>query len=359
MTAPTYSPGTAGVSLSRLARREAGVIEKLPIVDTFGRQVTYLRISVTDACNLRCVYCMPAGTVNWLTKHELLTYEEIVRVVRVAADHGVDKIRITGGEPLARAGLPDLIRRICRIPGIGDVAVSTNGTLLAQQALALKEAGLSRINVSLDSLIPERYSAITGGGRLDCLWAGLDAAIRAELNPVKINVVVLKGVNECEVVEMAALSLNRNLEIRFIEYMPLGESDGCARVPLEFGHVPNSVTMERIETGLGRMVPAEKASASGGPAQLWKVPGSDGFIGFISAMSKPFCKSCNRLRLTAQGEIRSCLLDGGHVSLKAVLRGGGTDHQVYEALQSAAMMRPEEHRPWASVSHRAMNRIGG
>lgn len=358
MTAPS-SPRTSGVSLSKLAHREAGGIEKLPIVDTFGRQVTYLRISVTDACNLRCVYCMPAGTVNWLPKHELLTYEEIVRVVRVAADHGVNKIRITGGEPLARAGLSELIRRICRIPGIRDLALSTNGTLLAQHALALKEAGLSRVNVSLDSLIPERYSAITGGGRLESLWEGIDAAIRAGLNPVKINVVVLKGVNEIEVVEMAALSLNRDLEIRFIEYMPLGDSDGCARVPSEFGHVPNSVTMERIETRLGRLVPVKKDSASDGPAQLWRVPGSEGRIGFISAMSRPFCGSCNRLRLTAQGEIRSCLLDGGHVSLKAVLRNEGTDHQVYTALQAAAMIRPHEHLAWTKINGGFMNRIGG
>lgn len=359
MTTPAFSPGTAGVSLSRLVQREAGAIERLPIIDAFGRQVTYLRISVTDACNLRCVYCMPGGTVDWLPKHELLTYEEIARVAQVAAVHGVEKIRITGGEPLVRAGLPDLVRRIRQIPDIHDVALSTNGILLARHAHFLKEAGLSRVNVSLDSLIPERYSAITGGGRLDSLWEGIDAAIRAGLSPVKVNVVVLKGVNEGEVAEMATLSLNRNLEIRFIEYMPLGDSDGCTRVPLEFGHVPNSLTMERIETKLGRLAPAEKDSISDGPAQRWKVPGSAGSIGFISPMSKPFCNSCNRLRLTAQGEIRSCLLDGGHVSLRAVLRGEGTDHQVYEALQSAAMMRPEEHRPWASVPNRAMNRIGG
>lgn len=359
MTAHSFSPGTAGVSLSRLAQREAGAIERLPIIDAFGRQVTYLRISVTDACNLRCVYCMPAGTVDWLPRNELLTYEEIARVAQVAANHGVNKFRITGGEPLARSGLPDLIRRIYRIPGIRDVALTTNGTLLARHALALKEAGLSRVNVSLDSLIPERYSAITGGGRLDNLWEGIDAAIRAGLSPVKVNVVVLKGVNEGEVSEMAALSLNRKIEVRFIEYMPLGESNGCSRVASGFEHVPSSETKARIEAKLGVLAHIDHDSTFAGPAQRWKLPDSEGSIGFISAMSSPFCGSCNRLRLTAQGEIRSCLLNGGQVSIKALLRGDGGEHRIYEALQSAAMMRPREHQPWTRIADGQMHMIGG
>ncbi|MCZ7649203.1 MAG: GTP 3',8-cyclase MoaA [Planctomycetota bacterium] len=293
-----------------------------PVVDAYGRRFTYLRVSVTDVCNLRCVYCMPEEGVAWLPKDEILSYEEIRTVVEAAAATGVYKVRITGGEPLARKQIDVLTGMLARVPGIDDLAMTTNGILLAQHARALREAGLKRVNVSLDTLNPERFARIARRGDVKDVLAGLAAAQVAGFDPVKLNMVVLGGVNDDEVEAFAALTLERAIEVRFIEYMPLQEAKGCALGSGSFGFVSNATTKERIARRFGDLEALEVGEGMRGPAEVWRLPRAAGRLGFISAMSAPFCARCDRLRLTATGEIRSCLLDGGGVDAKRILRGG-------------------------------------
>ena len=329
------------------------------IVDGYGRTFTYLRISVTDLCNLRCVYCMPEEGVPWLPREEILSFEEIVTVVEAAAACGVHKIRLTGGEPLVRNEIETLTGMVARVPGITDLAMTTNGIKLVACAAKLAAAGLRRINISLDTLDPVKFQAIARRGRLGDVLEGIAAAEAAGLRPLKINMVVLGGLNDEEAAEFAAFTLERALEVRFIEYMPLEEAKGCAMGSGNFSFVSNAVTRQRIEARFGALQPLEVGTQMRGPAEVWKIAGAAGRLGFISAMSAPFCKACDRLRLTAVGEVRSCLLDGGGVEIKSILRGGGTRQDLIAAFRRAAHIKPETHRAWDEIPGARMSRIGG
>jgi len=299
--------------------------------DSFQRPINYLRLSVTDRCNLRCRYCMPPQGIPLLPRGELLSYEEMALVVRAAAGLGISKVRLTGGEPLVRADLASLVAILAQTPGIDDLSLTTNGTLLDRHALALKEAGLRRVNVSLDSLRRDRFEQITRGGRLEEVLRGIDAALGAGLSPVKINMVVMGGINDDEVADFARLSLE-GWHIRFIELMPFAEGQ----------FVSTSEVRRRVEA-LGSLE-SSFPSAGGGPARYFRLPGAKGTIGFISPVSQHFCIGCNRLRLTAQGQLRPCLLEEGAVDLKGPLRAGASLETLQHLLQEATQAKPLRHR---------------
>ena len=330
----------------------------MPCLDSLSRPINYLRISVTDRCNLRCVYCMPAEGVPAKFPHDaILSYEEIVRVVRAAADMGISKIRLTGGEPLARLGVVDLVEMIAGVPGIDDISMTTNATLLPRYADDLKRAGLHRVNVSLDTLRPERFQQITRLGRLEDVLAGIDAAARAGLQPIKINCVVMRGVNDDEIVDFARLTLAQPWHVRFIEVMPLGATAGLAKME----HLPVSEVRARIEESLGALIPAEKGDRGNGPARYYRLEQAVGTVGFISAVSEHFCFSCNRLRLTADGKLRPCLLSDQEIDLRQALRRGADSEVLQALLRTAIERKPAGHHLAEDMvpSERQMSQIGG
>jgi len=328
-------------------------------LDTFARPINYLRISVTDRCNLRCVYCMPAGGIPLLTHQDILTFEEIERIVRVAAGLGIYKIRLTGGEPLTRIGITDLVRLIAAVPEIDDISMTTNGHLLPRYAQDLAAAGLRRVNVSLDSLRAGRFRALTRTGNLDRAWEGVLAAEAAGLIPVKINAVVMRGFNDDEVVDFGRLTLAAERHIRFIEVMPLGHNDLWA----EDGFVPMQEVRERIEAALGplRQVGQDNPVLGNGPARYWRLPGAPGTIGFISPVSEHFCAHCNRLRLTAEGQLRPCLLSDEEIDLRNPLRSGTDDTELKALITQAVVHKPARHhlREGEHPVNREMAQIGG
>jgi cyclic pyranopterin phosphate synthase len=285
---------------------------------------------VTDRCNLRCVYCMPPEGVVCRPHEEILRYEEIETVVRAAAELGISKIRLTGGEPLVRLGIVALVRSLAHIPGIDDLAMTTNGILLSRYAADLAEAGLQRVNVSLDTLRPERFHSITRLGRLEDVLAGMEAAQRAGLEPVKINAVVIRGMNDDEVVDLARKTMGAGWNVRFIEPMPVGNgvlADGEWRERV----VTKKEIQRRIEAALGELEPA-KMSVGNGPARYYRLPGAKGTLGFITPISEHFCYRCNRLRLTADGQLRPCLLSDYEIDLRTPLRQGADVAQIKELL---------------------------
>lgn len=350
------------------------------------RAVRMLRISLTDRCNFRCVYCMPADGVEWLAKDHLLSFEEIEQVVRAAVDvHGIGHIKLTGGEPTVRHGLVDLVRRLRAIPGIADLSMTTNGMLLESMAQPLADAGLDRLTVSIDSLNPQRFSQITRTGKLDAVLRGLDASERVGLSPVKINCVVMRGINDDEAADFARLTRDRPISVRFIEYMPLGDAalassatrdEGLRVDASEIGpaggcgaqdrgkdaFVSEAEVRQRIEDELGALEPIDRTLEAGvGPAVMYRLATGNprGRIGFISAMSKPFCSTCNRLRLTATGVLRSCLFEGGEIDLQPILRGAiGADRplRLGQAMTDCVRLRPIVH---GSHGNEQMSRIGG
>ena len=328
----------------------------MPYLDSFSRPISYLRVSVTDRCNLRCVYCMPAGGVPWHPHDEILRYEEIEMVVRAAASLGISKVRLTGGEPLVRRGLVDLVLMISRIPGIDDLAMTTNGTLLARYAEELKAAGLKRVNVSLDTLRPERFRTITRLGELSDTLEGIAAAKEAGLVPVKINTVVIRDLNDDEVVDFARLTCAPDWHVRFIEVMPLGDNADWAGN----GYVPMGEVRERIERELGELRPARLA-AGGGPARYYRLPDAQGTIGFITPISQHFCYQCNRLRLTADGKLRPCLLSDSEIDLRTPLRQGASAEDIKALIIKGIRNKPERHHLSEQVipQGRAMSEIGG
>ncbi len=324
-------------------------------IDAYNRSISYLRISVTDRCNLRCVYCMPEHGIPLKPHHELLTFEEIARIVRAAASLGITKIRLTGGEPLARRGIVELVRMIASVPGIEDLAMTTNGTLLPAFARQLKEAGLQRVNVSLDTLKPERFRQITRGGNLEDVLKGIEEARKAGLTPIKINTVVLEGFNRDEVVDFACLTLEDEWHVRFIEVMPVGDE-----AESNLGkYVSMREVREDIEKALGPLEPADLRG--NGPARYFRLKGAKGTIGFITPVSEHFCYQCNRLRLTSDGKLRPCLLSDFEVDIKTALRSGATDEELREIIKRAVRLKPERHNLEASSfpRGRAMAEIGG
>ena len=325
-----------------------------PLVDPYRRTVRDLRVSVTDRCNLRCAYCMPADGLVWLPRSEILTFEEIERVARVCVERfGFDGIRITGGEPTVRAHLPVLVAKLAAL-GV-DLSMTTNGVTLAGMAAGLRRAGLGRVNVSLDSLRPDRFAALTRRDELPAVIEGIDAAVAAGFSPVKVNCVLTRGVNDDEVVDLAAFGRQRGVTMRFIEFMPLDASGDW-----EAGAV---VPIDEIVSRIDAAFPLEPvAEASSAPARRFRYRDGAGEVGVVASVTRSFCDTCDRVRLTADGQFRHCLFAVRETDLRAVLRGGGTDDDV------AAAIEAEVGRKWAGHRigdvhfvrpARSMSQIGG
>ena len=326
-----------------------------PLIDTFGRLHNNLRISVTDRCNLRCTYCM-AEDVTYMDRGELLSFEEITRFVAIAAPLGIDKIRLTGGEPLLRHELPKLVEMLCRVPGIKDLSLTTNGVLLARDAQALYDAGLRRINVSLDALDPERFRQMARRDELDRVLDGIFAAQRVGFEPIKINAVSIRGITEHEVVPLAQFARKHGFEMRFIEYMPIGE-DHWERGKVYFAHE----ILDQLEAEVCPLVPAPNYDPRA-PAMEFAYTDGVGQVGIIASISRPFCMSCNRLRLTADGKLRNCLFALDETDIKNQLRGGATEEAIQQAIYGSVWAKWEGHEINTSrfiKPLRTMHAIGG
>jgi cyclic pyranopterin phosphate synthase len=325
------------------------------LIDTFGRAHNNLRISVTDRCNLRCTYCMPEEVV-FMDRAELLTFEEITHFVRVAAPLGIDKIRLTGGEPLLRRDLPRLVRMLADVPGIKDIGLTTNGLLLAGQAQALFDAGLRRINISLDTLDPGRFREVSRRDGLEQVLAGIDAAKRAGFHPIKINAVSIRGLTELEVVPLAHFARAHGLEMRFIEYMPIGAA-AWERNKVYFAHE----ILEQLEREVCPLVPADDYDPRA-PAMDFQYTDGGGRVGIIASVSRPFCMSCNRLRLTSDGKLRNCLFALDEVDVKSLLRDRPDDARLAEVIRQNVRDKWEGHEINTArfiKPPRTMHTIGG
>jgi cyclic pyranopterin phosphate synthase len=322
--------------------------------DAQGRQITYLRISVTDRCNFRCLYCMPEDGLEWLPKAEILSYEEIAEVVRQLAPAGIRRLRITGGEPTIRPDLDVLIRFLKDIPGIEDVALSTNGVKLPEKAALFAAAGLDRVNVSVDSLRQDRIAAIARRNLgLDPVQSLL-AAEHAGLSPIKVNVVVMRGINDDEIEDLARLTLNHPWHVRFIELMPVGDM-----AMLTWDHVvPSAEILERAGAALGGLTAAADAPIGNGPAEYYRAGGAPGTVGVITPMTHTYCGSCNRVRLTADGRLRTCLFGTHEVSFRDVLRAG---EPLLPLFRGALADKPPEHHllEMNNGGLRALSQVGG
>ena len=325
------------------------------MIDKHSRKISYLRVSVTDLCNLRCVYCMPPGGSELSRKEEILSLEEILKLVKHGVSLGVNKIRITGGEPLVRKGIISLVNQIAEIKGIDDIAMTTNGVFLKEFATQLKSSGLSRLNISLDTMREDRFAEITRGGNIADVFDGVEAVLKAGFKGTKMNAVVMRGDNDDEIHDFVRYIMERDIELRFIELMASGWKD----MVNEDRFMPTSEIMERVR-GVGELVP-DKQRIGGGPATIYRIKGALGSIGFISAVSKPFCSTCNRLRLTSDGKLRSCLLTGGEVDIKDILRSSNLDETEMQDKLTEAFLRVTDLKPIVhSGRNRAlMNQIGG
>ena len=315
------------------------------MIDNYGRDINYLRISVTDLCNLRCVYCMPEEGVCKIDHKDILTIEEIEEIATSAATLGINKVRLTGGEPLARKGILEIIDRVSTIPGIDEVGLTTNGTLLTKYAADLKKAGLTRVNISVDSFDPETYREITRGGDIENVIRGIDSAIEAGLTPIKLNAVLMGGVNDSLIKPLIALTEKSDFRVRFIEIMPIGECAGWNKE--RFISVSKVLEEE----------PALEHIGTDGVSDLYRKPGSKGSIGLISPISNHFCPSCNKLRVTSDGKLKPCLHSSEEISLRGL---HGED--LTKAIESAILTKPFKHElanESASRSQRGMNAIGG
>jgi len=329
----------------------------VPLVDPFGRVVKDLRISITDRCNFRCTYCMPEEGMEWLPRDALLTYEEQARIARVCVErYGFDAVRITGGEPTVRAHFPRLIAMLA--PLRVDLAVTTNGTRLAVMAHDLAQAGLQRVNVSLDSLRRETFLALTRRDELDRVLSGIDAALDAGLDPVKVNCVVIRDVNDDEVVDLARYGRERGVGVRFIEFMPLDAQGAWSADQV----VPAREILDRIDAVFPLQADHAPSAQHVPPAQRFRYADGEGDIGVIASVTEPFCESCDRVRITAEGQFRTCLFALDETDLRAVLRDGGSDDDVAAAIEAAVATKWAGHRI-GQVDFvrpdRSMSQIGG
>ncbi|NTU85105.1 MAG: GTP 3',8-cyclase MoaA [Chloroflexales bacterium] len=326
-----------------------------PALDSFGRRIDYMRISLTDRCNMRCVYCMPALGMRFAPRPELLTNDELLLVVGAAAAAGFRKLRLTGGEPTLRQELVELIRAMKAIPGIEHIAMTTNALRLRKLAGPLKEAGLDRVNISIDSLDPVKFRQMSRGGSLDEVWAGIRAADEAGLRPLKLNAVIVRGMNDDEVVRLAELTTRHPWEFRFIEVMPLTGVAGLA----EEGVVSTAELIALIEAHFGPLNPYGQDPAD--PARRYRIPGAPGKLGFISAVTDPFCATCNRMRLTADGRLHLCLLRDDELDLRAAIRSGATQAALEQIIRHAVQLKPWGHGLPEGVlpTLRGMSQLGG
>jgi len=326
------------------------------MLDTYNRNINYLRISVTDRCNLRCRYCMPEEGISKLERGEILSLEDIERLVKVAVKVGIRKIRLTGGEPLVRKHIDRLIGCIHEIPEIDDIAITTNGILFAAMAEELKAAGLDRVNFSLDTMVSEKFKYITRRGNLADVMKAIFKALDLGMEPVKINTVVIKGFNDDELLDFAELAYDFPLHIRFIEFMPIGD--------LSFWQEDHVITSRQIKEQIAQKyeLTPTKISKGSGPATYFRLTGGQGTIGFITPMSHKFCSECNRLRLTADGKLRGCLYDKREIDLKAALGNKSSDEDLKKLFIKAVHLKPSEHRMsdgWGKDNLRKMSQIGG
>ncbi len=328
------------------------------LLDSFGRVHNSLRISVTDRCNIRCFYCMPAENVQFKPRHELLSFEEIVRFVEVAARLGIDKLRLTGGEPLVRQDVPTLVKLLVEVPGIREVALTTNGILLAEQAAGLRSAGLHRLNVSLDAMSEATFEKISRRTGLQRVFDGIFAAQQAGFCKIRLNAVSIRGITEDEIVPLAAFARKQRLELRFIEYMPLDADQHWDHDQVLSGDEVRSI-IDR-EVGTLAALPVEDPSQ---PATDFEYADGGGRVGFINPVTQPFCGACNRLRLTAEGQIRNCLFSTVEWDARALLRGGGTDEELASLITACVAAKkpghgidtPEFIRPQRDVPNRRVN----
>lgn len=325
------------------------------LIDRCNRKLNYLRISITDRCNLKCIYCVPYDFIPKLPHKEILSYEEILHIVRISVRLGISKVRITGGEPLVRKGVYDFLEQLTKIQGLLDISLTTNGVLLKDNINKIKSAGIKRINISLDTLNRKKFRQIAGYDFFNQIWEGIELAQKMGFDPIKINVVPLKGVNYDELLDIAALSIAYPFHIRFIEYMPMGTNQMEIDRHLLFPEIKKQINQ------LGKMIPVEKGM-NDGPAERFKFESARGEIGFIRPISQHFCNTCNRLRLTASGQLRPCLMSDVQVDLKTPLRKGCSDDELAEVFLKAVRLKPSEHN--LSVDHPAgvsaqMCAIGG
>jgi len=333
--------------------------ESLALIDGFGRKIDYLRLSITDKCNLKCLYCMPpfSGRPH-LAQTEILNYEELYRLAEAAVTTGVSKIRVTGGEPLVRKGVIGFCEMLGKLRGLTDLSLTTNGIHLAAMAAPLRKAGVNRINISLDTLRPDTFADIAGRSRFDAVWTGIRQAEAVGFSPIKINVVVMRGVNDQEIDKMAAMTYAHPWHVRFIELMPFKTSTHDAYRQL---YLPVGAIMKKIpHIEAAQLVPAD---ATNGPARLCTLPGAKGKIGFIAPLSWHFCSTCNRLRVTADGNIRPCLFSEKEIDVKDPLRSGATRAELAALIQQASKTKPQGHfqEPYQARAHpwRTMRAIGG
>ncbi len=327
----------------------------MPLIDSFGRLHTYLRISVTDRCNLRCRYCMPSEGLQWKKREELLSFEEIERLAAIFVGMGVNKIRLTGGEPMLRRDFPELVARLARLKksGLKDLAMTTNATLLAGQAALLKEKGLSHINISLDSFKPERFEQITRLSCFDTVKAGLHEAIAAGFSKLKLNMVVIAGFNDDEILDFAAFASEHKINVRFIEFMPFKDNDW---------QIDKVVTFKEMKTTLDKHFQLSPAKQEAGDvARDFELAGG-GSLSFITSMSESFCSSCNRLRLTSDGSMKSCLFYPAEINLRDAMRQNASDEELRGMIRGCLAGKPEAHPPAEEIAardNRSMIEIGG
>ncbi|HYA04223.1 MAG TPA: GTP 3',8-cyclase MoaA [Syntrophobacteria bacterium] len=340
--------------MSEVARLES---LSMPPIDPYERRIDYLRVSVTDRCNLRCRYCMPPEGARKLAHADILSYEELLRLVRIALDIGISKVRLTGGEPLVRKGIIDFCRRLSRLPGLKSLSLTSNGVLMEECARDLFEAGIHRVNISLDTIRREKFYQITGVDAFDTVWRGIRAAEEAGFYPIKLNVVAMRDMNEDEIVDLALLTRSHPYHVRFIEFMPV--SPEVSWSPRHF------VSADEIIARLQTIGPLEQITAAhtNGPARHFRWPDAPGVIGIISPISHHFCPTCNRIRLTADGKLRTCLFSDEEGDIKSPLRQGASDAELADTLRKAIARKPEKHTVQPDLFRKCQSRpmvtIGG
>lgn len=316
--------------------------------DSFGREINYLRISLTDRCNLRCKYCMPEDGVSKFPHDEILTLEELYEIIKAFVELGINKIRFTGGEPLARKGIVELIAKVSKLDKVKDLAMTTNGILLKEYAMDLKKAGLNRVNISLDTLDEEKYRTITRGGRLNKVLEGIEEAKKVGLTPIKINTVLIGGFNDDEIEALVNLTEKENIDVRFIELMPIGEAANWAKEKF----ISNNRILEKIDT----LIPVPREDVSS-PAVYYKLPNGKGKVGIINPISCKFCENCNRVRLTSQGRLKLCLHSNNEIDIKEALNNGQDLKKLI--LESIEKKEESHHLEEGKYIKRNMNQIGG
>jgi cyclic pyranopterin phosphate synthase len=324
--------------------------------DKYNRDINYLRVSVTDRCNLRCRYCMPEEGIDNLGHYTILSLEDLARLIKVSTSVGIRKVRFTGGEPLVRKNIAQLISYISQVAGIDDIAITTNGILYSSMARELKNAGLKRVNISLDTLSAAKYSFITRRGDLKDVRSAIFTALEMEMHPVKINTVIIAGFNDNEIMDFARLAYDYPLHIRFIEFMPIGD--------LHFWKKERMISIDQVKKQIEQKyeLQVDKTVKGNGPAKNYRLTGGQGSIGFITPMSNHFCSECNRLRMTADGKLRGCLYDKREIDLKTAIQSGASDEELRQLFKKAIEIKPERHHMgdgWGNENKRKMYQIGG